>query len=483
MRRIALALPLQSLLMSGVLSAQAPTGQGCAEPPPIDTQHYAIRDIFYLGEKATSAPEGEVPACPVRVIPYGRIANVFSILDLYLRNNPSLIDSMRARGYNVLLVPEIRRAGESAWQRIEAPNRLYRRIVPLASDSQPPVGGSRQPPSADGAMHPTSAGTQQSPVGGSMSAVIVTSPPRSATVSSVGDSTGGCKPGYSPDTGAQGLGPRTTEATFSLDSLTLGRSVYLREGDRVPVLEFFDLVQRYNCPYLRDLRDAARQRRAVLTLDLQQLPLISTGSAPFLYQAHDGDRIRIRILGAEQDIRQRDRALELLSMGTFPDSTSLRATQYVSLLDEIDIDLEAHGWALHVLPSIAYGSRSPGFSRDRFNPISVPFAPSNLFYLSYRGSRRGVPLLDWIPAVGWLTRQIPWQAANYLPGVFMALMPLDSASKSKFTLGLAWSPPFLREWLNVFYGWNDLHTKMIGIAVSPRVDIKALLSKEGTQAQ
>lgn len=463
---------------------------------------YRFRDIFMFGERATAALESQVRDVPIRgcplrpLLPGGKV-NALGVLDVLLQRDEGVLRHLRRRGVNVILLPELRRAGEMTWLRVEAPNRYYRRIEPAvradtADITQEMIRDARIDTTAlkeacerePGCNWPQRlndslriASTWFKVTDSSAVGKLVLAHPMADTgvVQPLIDSMAwgrlaallevytngpyGCLPLYESDRGPFGLAARGVEPSYEVDAVELERNFYLRQGARVPVLYFFDLVQRFNCPYLRDLWSAMVEQRAVLRLDLKALAVIGSDNVPELYAAREGDRIRVRVVIAEQDVRQRDRNLELLHEYRLPDVAAYRSATRVSIADDIEFVVAEYGPRLQIVAAIGYGSRADDLSEDSFNPVKTKPAITSAFYLRYDGRRHALRALQW------------------MPGAFIGLYSLG-AEETQFTAGLAWAPPRLRHWVNIIYGWHDLKVPMVGMALSPKIDFQAMLSRD-----
>jgi hypothetical protein len=425
----------------------------------VDTSKpYRLGDVLLFGEKATSTLAGQrrdVPVagvCGVRQVQPGQRVNALGGLDVYLQPAEGVIQHLRHRGYNVLILPEIRRAGEIDWLRVEAPNRYYRKIEAADPDSNAikaklkRIAGVK-PDSVISDTELSSRVWERSHYSGD------TSKPNSHADNP------GCLSHYTQTDDAEGLAPRSGDAAFPVSKMELERNQWLREGSWLPVLYFFDLVQRFDCPYLRDLRTAARQGRPVLSLSLQELPVIGSENVPQLYRARSGDRLRLRLLVAQQDVRQLDRNLELLKAERLPDVPEYRLTTRLSLADDVEFLVAEYGLKLQIVPAVSYASAATDVQADEFNPIKRAPGITSAFYLRYEGRR------DWLSKLQWM------------PGVFASMLALNGRD-TKFTAGLSWSPPELRRWVNLVYGWHDLKRPVVGLAISPSIDFKTMLAPD-----
>jgi hypothetical protein len=444
-------MPTYALLRLGVASIAL---SGCAPSRPpempapcdlaqvqIDTsQRYRLGDAFLFGERATATLEGRQRDAPVaascgrRQLRPGERVNALGGLEVNLQNSQAVIQHIRSRGYNVIISPELRRAGEVNWLRIEAPNRYYRRIQAASDPDSNAIRAQR--------LHLERADSGRGTTGGQSR-----------------PGTPGCRARYTESVADEGLVPRSGDATFSVSRNALEQNQWLREGSRVPVLYFYDLVQRFDCPYLRDLMAGAEQGRPVLSLSLQELPVLGADNAPILYRARSGDRIRFRLLVAEQDIRQRDRNFELLRAERLPDVPEYRLTTNLSWADDVEFTVAEYGLGLQIVPAVSYASATGDLNANQFNPIKKAPGITSAFYLRYEGRRGWLDVLQWIP------------------GGFVSLLSLEGQD-TKFTAGMAWSPPTFRRWVNLVYGWHDLKRPVVGLAISPSINFKTMLARD-----
>jgi hypothetical protein len=428
-------------------STQAPAPCDLAQVQIDTSQRYRLGDALLFGERATATLEGQRQDLPVagscgrRQLRPGERVNALGGLEVYLQNSEALIQHIRSRGFNVIISPEIRRAEEVNWLRIEAPNRYYRKIQASEPDTDAVRARLRRLEVAD----PNRVFLEH------------TSPARDSGNSRPG--TPGCRTRYTEGTDAEGLAPRSGDATFSISRIALERNQWLREGSRVPVLYFYDLLQRFDCPYLRDLRTGAQQGRPVLSLSLQELPVIGADNLPVLYRARSGDRVRIRLLAAEQDIRQRDRNLELLRAERLPDIPEYRLTTHLTLADDVEFTVAEYGLGLQIVPAVSYASATGDLDANQFNPVKKPPGITSALYLRYEGRRGWLNVLQWVP------------------GGFVSLLSLGGED-TKFTAGLTWSPPTFRRWVNLVYGWHDLKKPVVGLAISPSISFKTMLARD-----
>ncbi len=77
---------------------------------------------------------------------------------------------------------------------------------------------------------------------------------------------------------------------------------FLLRGDAVVWLAFNDVSS--DSVYREFLQEGESYDRSLMTVNLQEMRIRSTGASPESYRAHDGDRLRIRVPGAAYDPRR-----------------------------------------------------------------------------------------------------------------------------------------------------------------------------------
>jgi hypothetical protein len=258
--------------------------------------------------------------------------------------------------------------------------------------------------------------------------------------------------------------PLSAPGNFYVSDAVLSNNPFLREGDNVVVLFLFTLKK--DTIYSRDLEDAQRNRRSLLTLDSQELYLISTGNKPQRYAVKEGDRIRIRLLRAEYPIL--GQAATELFLKNEKLSRRVKYGDIVNVEDELDYTYREFGYHINVVPMIAWGSLGHDPEADEFNPIAKnPSVGSNVF-LDYEGRSCCKNVL-----------------LNYvLPGIHLSLLGMKDPNGTKFTLGLVHSLiPSLRQNFGVFFGWHDLKAPCFGVTFSPSINFKVLVGAEGQKKE
>jgi hypothetical protein len=300
------------------------------------------------------------------------------------------------------------------------------------------------------------------------------------------------------------------EGVFYVRDDILDNGTLVREGDNVITLFLFDLTSGKG--YYSDLVETQKRGRDLLTLDLQELTLVPSGSGPERYATKDGDEVRVRFLEAgyrvlrEQDMKvfldltaddrrklselskraRESQDIEALIVAEIPSSwkedkkslfrfvarhpdalANLRVGDVVTPGDELRFQIRRFGLKCDVSGVLLMGTRGGEGkgNRDELNPIkTTPSVGSNV-YLTYdgRGKKR-----NWI---------------NWLPGAQLSLLGLNEPYGTKFTVGLVHPiyPP-LRDYFGVFWAWHDLKTPVVGITFSPSIDFRALVSAEGDKS-
>jgi hypothetical protein len=392
--------------------------------------------------------------------------NAFRTIQVKLNPRLSIAELERAEAI-VLIAVDIRKRGETTWNRVQISNRLSRRIDRRS------------------ALRPIDVGTEG--------------------------------------------------RVFYVRDDVLDRAKFLKEGDQVAVLFFFDVS--YPRKYQPDIEDLIAFRRSVLTIPLYELPVAASGEPPTPYAAHDGDEIRIRFFLSNYDVTrgrnasvlryfsdgqlralQRvaeslndlrverrkkgiaddriessdefsderiiasiqkefanahyDTTLDQEATGALPQlvrhSDALSTWQFgdiVTLVDEQRFVVKQFGYKLDVSGVIALGTGVGSDSdHDEMNPIkTTPSVGSNI-YLTYDG-RSG------------FGRKV---VNHVLPGIHMSLLGLKEPEGTKFTLGIVHPiVPALREYFGVFFAWHDLTRPVWGFTFSPSVDFRKLVSAEG----
>ena len=342
-----------------------------------------LTSFFDIGEKSVDKNTRQ----RIKVLSNFDSINAFSILDVKLKQGGQIIPDIRERGYNVLMVAELKKRGEETWNRISVVNRYTWKIARS---------------SVDKVKSPTSMGQ-----------------------------------------------------FYVMDEI-LSENPFIKEGDNVQALFFYDVMD--GRPYLDDLYQAQSYSHSLMSIDVQEMFLITVGSAPQKYAAKDGDRIRLRFFRAEYSI---DRARKIKSMmkdGREP-GAPLKYADVISVDDEMNFVIKEFGIKLTVSPVIAYGSQTGDeFEWGEFNLVSKnPSFGSNVyFYIEDRNPAKNI--------------------LNYMPGIHLSLLGLNSADEAKFTFAFVWSPlPSLRKWFGIFYGWHDLKTPVFGLTFSPNIDFQALV--------
>ena len=350
--------------------------------------------------------KGEIQKGVMKVENFG-IINAFSIIDVKLRHENWIIPLLKEKKYNILLVAELKKKGEDTWNRISVVNRYTWEIKKstLAEENE-------------------QAQKERSKMEETWERI---------------------KPFY------------------VIDEI-LSDNPFLREGDKVVVLFFNDVKQPP--VYLRDLEEAQQKGCSFMTIDAQNMYLITSGNAPQKYSAKDEDEIRLRFFRAEYSIKRNKYVEELLSKNEEPKPPA-KYGDIVNVEDEMHFIFKQFGIKLNVSPIVTFASPANSLDYDEFNPISKTASLGSNVYLSYDGRNKCKDYLF-----------------NYLlPGVHFSLLGLKDKG-TKFTVGIVLPiipnvfSPNLRRFFGIFYGWHDLENPVIGVTFSPTIDFRTLVRAE-----
>jgi hypothetical protein len=360
-------------------------------------------DYFLIGEKVikTNQKAGQPGIVSnIRICNNFGDINAFSIIDAKIDSSKDIFAFLKAKKYNVLLVADLRKKGEQTWNRISIINKYTWKIA----------GRSKY------------------------------------------EDTDSSKPNNSPE-------PRI-KPFYIIDEI-LSDSPYIREGDYVQIFFFNDVKQPP--VYLKDLHNANDNSRPLVSIDAQEMYLVTTGSAPQKYSAKQGDEIRLRFLRAEYSIKKQDEVDTLLQSNKEPEPPQ-KFADIVSVEDETCFTFKEYGIKLFISPTVTYGSKlGSGFDWGNFNLIGKnPSLGSNI-YIAYDGRNQSKKIL------------------NYLPGIHLSLLALNNSEDAQFTIGFVTSIlPILREYFGIFFGWHNLKESVIGITFSPNINFKAMVGAEKT---
>lgn len=400
---------------------------------------------FVIGEKATHKnPSAEQKANDYDIRERRNFDNInaFSILDLKLRNGNNVVASLRNKKQNILLVAELRKRGEKTWNRISIINRYTWRIAKVSSLNEQKMmniaasSGTETPPKT--AKTDESSGTK--------------GPPQTVKTD---ESTGADNPKQTDSAQDANLRIRPF---YVIDEI-LSESPYIREGDYVQIFFFYDVTKEQD--YLNDLINAQRMSLPLVSIDAQEMYLITIGSAPQKYSARQGDEIRLRFLRAEYSVHK-VRAIDALVQKHQEPEGPQKYGDVISVEDEIFFTFKEYGISLFISPTIVYGSKlGAGWDSKNFDVVgNNPSLGSNV-YIAYEG------------------RNPQKRALNYLPGIHLSLLGLNNSEETKFTIGFVTSIlPVLRGYFGLFYGWYDLKEPVIGITFSPDIKFKPLVGAE-----
>jgi hypothetical protein len=391
-----------------------------------------LSDYFIIGEKSVQQPTDRTTKKTwkrgITTIPnFGEI-NAFSIIDVKLDTNPDIIPALRRKTYNILLVAELKKKGEDSWHRISVVNR-YSREIQKSSHA-------RQYTKARKSTKATQTKEQ---------ARQYTETEKSAK--------------------------DTTLRPYYVADVILSDNPFIRQGDRVQTLFFYDVTD--SLIFEKDLENAQCQSKSLMSIDAQEMYLMQVGSAPKEYAAKQGDKIRLRFLRAEYGIPQlhdiekkkaKDTPQKDIQQKNIQKYYKKEYADFVSVEDEMNFTFREFGIKLIVLPTIAYGSQfGENFDAGEFNPIDKNLSLGSNIYIGYDGRNE-------------IKKEI-----NLLPGLHFSLLGLNATSEVKFTGGIVWSLPSLREWIGIFVGLYDLKHWVFGLTFSPDIRFSKLVQAEKQQ--
>jgi len=406
---------------------------------PPEAKEQRLTKFFIIGEKAVGfeskpkkpkKPHKKPKKSPSiqngiwQVENFGDI-NAYSILDVKLRPENWIIPFLKEKKFNILIVAELKKKGEDTWNRISVVNKYTWEIK--------------------------------------KSSFAEEEEPKKEEVESKKEEEKKTSKEGSVDSNETASSERI-KPFYIIDEI-LSDNPFLRVGDKVVALFFFDIKQPP--VYLNDLKKAQRTGKSFITIDAQEMYLVTTGSAPQKYSAKDGDEITLRFLRAEYSVKRQKEVECFLKKGIEPPAPA-KYTDIVNVEDEMNFIFKKFGIKLSVSPTIAYGSRvKNGLNSEEFNPISKnPSLGSNI-YLFYDGRK---PFLK--------------KLINWSPGIHLSLLGLidsgeeNGPNEAEFTFGFVWSIPRLRNYFGFFYGWHNLKDPVFGVTFSPNIDFRALVSAE-----
>jgi len=371
------------------------------------------RYFFVIGEKAIDSTGNNVHQGIRNLRNHDKI-NTFSILDVKLKNDEKdFIPFLESKNMNLLLVAELKKKNEETWNRISIMNKYTWEVEKRSVFNE------------EKKEEPTKPANEEKKE-------KLTKPEKH-----------------------EGM------KTFYVEDLILSENPFIKKGDRVQALFFFDVGK--DRMYLKDLKKAQQKSLPIMSIDAQEMYLITVGSTPQEYSAKDGDEIRLRFIRAEYPIetlpfikQERKERENIPSPISFADLLSIE--------DEIRFEFKDFGLKLKIVPSLVFGSR-PGSELDNeeFNPKKQNPAFGSNVYITYEGR-------------SWISRQF----FKILPGIHFSFLKLKDSNEPKFTLGFVTSIlPGLRKYFGIFYGWLNLDKKdpVIGITFSTNIDIEFLVKR------
>ena len=311
------------------------------------------------------------------------------------------------------------------------------------------------------------------------------------------------------------------DAVCDLDS-------FIHEGEAAVSLMLADASS--DTAYFRYLVDAVSRQRTLLSVNLQELSLTTTGSATELYRARDGDRLRVKILVAAQSPPQArnasfyrtlsDTAKALYkaaarSLGSDAVSGKRGRELFDICLDETYGKGSRERSSAKNEVSTIYPTEVEFIIRmleDRIDPYSIRFSDvvtqeeevairvtdfgfkldvsPVIAYGRLAGPDGTVDGLNPIKTTASVGTNIYLNydgrahgraAVNWLPGVHMSLLGVGNSGDAKFTLALAHPViPSLRHYFGVFFGWYDLRGQVWGFTFSPNINFRGLVGKAET---
>jgi hypothetical protein len=393
----------------------------------IEKKDLRLTELFIIGEKAVGfesletskdiiIEEGKIYK-GVRSVKNFGIINAFSIIDVKLRTPDWIIPLLEEKKYNILLVAELKKRGEDTWNRISVVNRYTWEIKKSTLAEEKEQRSKEEVKTEEEKKKDEEAWERIRP--------------------------------------------------FYVAHEILSDNPFLREGDKVVVLFFYD-VKRPTPIYLDDLKDAQQKGRSLITIDAQNMYLVTTGNTPQRHSAKDGDEIRLRFFRAEYSIKREKQVENSLSINEEPKPPA-KYGDIVNVEDEMHFIFKKFGIKLNVSPIITFASLADSFDINEFNPISKTTSLGSNVYLSYDGRNKYKNAFF-----------------NYLlPGVHFSLLGLKEPKGTKFTLGIIFPiipnvlTPNLRKFFGIFYGWHDLKDPVFGLTFSPAIDFRTLVRAEG----
>lgn len=374
------------------------------------------RNFFLIGEKTVDSTGNNVHQGIRNLRNHDKI-NTFSILDVKLNDKKDFISFLECKNINLLLVAELKKKNEETWNRISIMNKYTWEVEKCSVFNEEKKEEPTKPANEEKKEKLTK--------------------------------------------------PKEHEhmKTFYVADLILSENPFIKKGDRVQALFFFDVHK--DRIYFKDLKEAQQKSLSIMSIDAQQMYLITVGSTPQKYSAKDGDEIRLRFIRAEYPIetlpfikQERKERKDIPSPINFAD--------LISIEDEIRFEFKDFGFKLKIVPSLVFGSRMGSeFDNEEFNPKKQNPAFGSNVYITYEGR-------------SWISRQF----FKILPGIHFSFLKLKDSNEPKFTFGFVTSIlPGLRKYFGIFIGWLNLDKKdpVVGITFSTNIDIEFLVSRERTK--
>lgn len=381
------------------------------------------RNFFVIGEKTVDSTGNNVHQGIRYLRNYDKI-NTFSILDVKLDDKEDFIPFFEEKNINLLIVAELKKKNEETWNRISIMNKYTWEVEKCSVFNEKKKEKLTKPANKEKKEEPTKPANKEKKE-------KLTKPEEHEHMK-----------------------------TFYVADLILSENPFIKKGDRVQALFFFDVDK--DRMYLEDLKEAQQKSLSIMSIDAQQMYLITVGSTPQKYSAKDGDEIRLRFIRAEYPIetlpfikQERKDFVYIPSPTSFAD--------LISIEDEIRFEFKDFGFKLKIVPSLVFGSRMGSeFDREEFNPKKQNPAFGSNMYITYEGR-------------SWIFRLL-----KYLPGIHFSFLKLRDSNEPKFTLGFV-TPilPGLRKYFGIFYGWYSLDIKdpVVGITFSTNLDIEVLVKR------
>jgi hypothetical protein len=407
-----------------------------------ETTSNRLIDYFLIGEKAIEknvAPDVQVTGIRPRWN-FDDI-NAFSIIDVKINNSTDIFEFLKGKSTNILLVTELRKRGEKTWNRISIINKYTMKVT--REITRTPSPEEKATVKNDESPKPAPSPQEKQGTVKNVESLQPTSPPATET----------------PKDSDSRINP------FYIVNEILSDNPYIREGDYVQVFFFDDKIRTLDYRY--DLKKAQEKSLPLASINSQEMYLITTGSTPEKYSAKAGDTIRLRFLRAEYSIKHSPQRQEKQETVKTDESQKLASSphqyaDFVSVEDEDIFTYKEYGIKLFISPTAVYGSNvGTEFDWGNFNLVGkTPSVGSNI-YISYEGRN---PLK---------------KVLNYLPGIHLSMLGLKNSEGTNFTIGFVTSiVPFLRGYFGIFYGWYNLKNPVVGITLSPDINIKPMVVSE-----